>query len=133
MSTVSFDSCQSCQIKLLKNFLNYALFSTAGSTVSSTNNIQELCYERAYVVLPPLVEWVRVASAHAEYRHALLIDKDDIMQAARLLLPGVDCPPRPIVSDEDLPSRRHGTISHINPSQGSLSSNSSATSINIVS
>lgn len=55
------------------------------------------------------------------------------MQAARLLLPGVDSPPRPIVSDEDLPSKRHSALSHIGPNQGSLSSNSSATSINIVS
>ncbi|KAJ8675265.1 hypothetical protein QAD02_011051 [Eretmocerus hayati] len=62
--------------------------------------IQELAYERAYVVLPPLVEWLRVASAHAEHRQAQLVDHDDIAQAARLLLPGVDCPVRPICSDE---------------------------------
>ncbi|KAK9885615.1 hypothetical protein WA026_012379 [Henosepilachna vigintioctopunctata] len=56
--------------------------------------VQELCYERAYVVLPPLVEWLRVATAHGEHRYAAVLDKDDIMQAARLLLPGVDCPVR---------------------------------------
>lgn len=56
--------------------------------------VQELCYERAYVVLPPLVEWLRVATAHGEHRFAAIIDKDDIMQAARILLPGVDCPVR---------------------------------------
>ncbi|KAF5308313.1 hypothetical protein FQR65_LT06307 [Abscondita terminalis] len=58
--------------------------------------VQELCYERAYVVLPPLVEWLRVAAAHGEHRFAAVLDRDDIMQAARLLLPGVDCPVRPI-------------------------------------
>ncbi|XP_037025551.1 ankyrin repeat and BTB/POZ domain-containing protein 2 isoform X2 [Bradysia coprophila] len=79
-----------------------------GSTTlnGGNNSVQELCYERAYVVLPPLIEWLRVASAHAEYRHSILIDKDDIMQSARLLLPGVDCPPRPVSSEEELPSKR---------------------------
>ncbi|XP_060530713.1 ankyrin repeat and BTB/POZ domain-containing protein 2 [Cylas formicarius] len=61
---------------------------------SSGHAVQELCYERAYVVLPPLVEWLRVATAHGEHRFAAVLDKDDIMQAARLLLPGVDCPVR---------------------------------------
>lgn len=35
--------------------------------------VQELCYERAYVVLPPLVEWLRVAVAHGEHRHAAVL------------------------------------------------------------
>ncbi|XP_050300296.1 ankyrin repeat and BTB/POZ domain-containing protein 2 [Anthonomus grandis grandis] len=61
---------------------------------SNGHAVQELCYERAYVVLPPLVEWLRVATAHGEHRFAAILDKDDIMQAARLLLPGVDCPVR---------------------------------------
>ncbi|XP_055376999.1 ankyrin repeat and BTB/POZ domain-containing protein 2 [Condylostylus longicornis] len=95
--------------------------SDIGSTSASNTSIQELCYERAYIVLPPLVEWLRVASAHAEYRNGILIDRDDIMQAARLLLPGVDCPARPIAHDEELPSKKtilaHNTTSmNANPS-----------------
>ncbi|XP_064551653.1 ankyrin repeat and BTB/POZ domain-containing protein 2 isoform X2 [Drosophila montana] len=82
--------------------------STAGQAPpnSGTQNVQELCYERAYVVLPPLAEWLRVASAHAEHRNGLMIDKDDILQAARLLLPGVDCPIRPVAHDEELPTKK---------------------------
>ncbi|XP_054084439.1 ankyrin repeat and BTB/POZ domain-containing protein 2 isoform X1 [Zeugodacus cucurbitae] len=86
--------------------LSGAPSSSSGSAGGSSQNVQELCYERAYVVLPPLVEWLRVASAHAEYRHAVMIDKDDIMQAARLLLPGVDCPMRPIGHEEELPTKK---------------------------
>lgn len=90
------------------NGVTVANTPTTNNSSTSTNNVQELCYERAYVVLPPLVEWLRVASAHAEYRHSMHIDNDDIMQAARLLLPGVDCPPRPISAEEELPTKNGG-------------------------
>ncbi|XP_055901902.1 ankyrin repeat and BTB/POZ domain-containing protein 2 isoform X2 [Eupeodes corollae] len=95
--------------------------SEVGSSTTSTTNTQELCYERAYVVLPPLVEWLRVSSAHAEYRNAIMIDKDDIMQAARLLLPGVDCPTREVGRDEELPSKK----THFGHSSTSVSGSSS--------
>ena len=95
--------------------------TTNGSAIN--NNIQELCYERAYIVLPPLIEWLRVASAHTEYRHSTLIDRNDIIQAARLLLPGVDCPPRQICFYEELPSAKMYTVPYNN--QGSMSSGSS--------
>jgi ankyrin repeat/BTB/POZ domain-containing protein 2 len=104
---------------------------TANGNSIVNNNIQELCYERAYIVLPPLIEWLRVASAHAEYRHSTLIDRNDIMQAARLLLPGVDCPPRQILCCEELPSAKGYTIppSIASYNQGSISSNSSNSNV----
>ncbi|CAB0038726.1 unnamed protein product [Trichogramma brassicae] len=54
----------------------------------------ELEHERAYETLPGLGEWLRVASGHAEQRNSRFVDANDIGQAARLLLAGVDFPVR---------------------------------------
>ncbi|XP_073967255.1 ankyrin repeat and BTB/POZ domain-containing protein 2 isoform X2 [Choristoneura fumiferana] len=72
--------------------------SNAASTASCANG---LWGERGAGALPPLGEWVRVVRAHAALRPPPAVpDADDVIQAARLLLPHADCPPRSVTLEE---------------------------------
>ena len=48
--------------------------------IDSTYQHQELVYERPYMVLPPLVEWLRVATVFTETRFSTNVEKDDVFQ-----------------------------------------------------
>ena len=38
------------------------------------------------MVLPPMVEWARVATAFAEHRNSTHVDSDDVMQVTEIFL-----------------------------------------------
>jgi len=78
----------------LYHFMRCSQLENQGCGTDTSSPIQELVYERPYMVLPPLVEWLRVATVFTETRFSTNVEKDDVFQAARILLPGADFPPR---------------------------------------
>ncbi len=86
-------------VPALYHFMRCSQLEYVGQSEGRTP-IQELVYERPYLVLPPVAEWVRCALAFALHRGAGAVDADDVSQAARVLLPGCDCPPRPVLDEQ---------------------------------
>ncbi|VDP02714.1 unnamed protein product [Soboliphyme baturini] len=60
-----------------------------------------LNHERPYLMLPPLIDWCRIIEANCDHRMGAMIESTDVVQAARILLPYLDCPP-PILGDEQI-------------------------------
>ncbi|KAE9549220.1 hypothetical protein FO519_007560 [Halicephalobus sp. NKZ332] len=44
----------------------------------------------------PLYDWLRFILYFVDHRFGMHVDQQDVLQAARLLLPNVDCPPYPV-------------------------------------
>ena len=66
-------------------------------SLSCRHPLHLLCHlsvNRPLQSMPPLWEWIRIASVHAQYRCSPIVDGNDVLQAARLLVAGVDSPPR---------------------------------------
>ncbi|CAH0663406.1 unnamed protein product, partial [Chilo suppressalis] len=81
--------------------LEHSSGASGGSCGAPASSGGGLWGERGAGALPPLGEWVRAVRAHASLRPPPAApDADDVLQAARLLLPHADCPPRPVTVEE---------------------------------